>query len=161
MVNGVVVQAGNREPVFHAVRDAESTTDVRVVDGFLQRFGGISFRLDSASERVARSIGIVASAPIFITRSVLSFAQQWTKRAGSGSFLHGVWRLMRGNARMTPLVLVSHHFMNREQLESTEGQERLAHCVFKVPINGEMLSMCEVNALGVREQYYAELANAG
>ena len=161
MVNGMVVQTGSREPVFHAVRDAESTMDVRVVDGFLQRFGGISFRMDSASERVARSIGVIAAAPAFMVRSVAAFARQWTQRAGTGSSFRGVWRLLRGTARVTPLVLVSHHFMNREQLESTEGQDRLAHCVFKVPINGEMLSMCEVNALGVREQYYAQLANAG
>ena len=161
MVNGVVMHAVNREPVFHAVRDAESSTDVRVVDGFLQRFGGISFRLDSASERVARSVGIVVAEPAFIFRSVLAFARQWTQRAGAGSSWRGAWHLLRGKARMTPLVLVSHHFMNRDQLSSPEGQERLSHCVFKVPINGQMLSMCEVNALGVREQYYTELANAG
>ncbi len=160
MVNGVVVRVGDRAPSFFAVRDADLPTDVRVVDGFLQRFGGISFRRDTGAERVARSIGVVSAAPAFIVRSVASFARQWTQRAGDGSSLRGAWRMLRGRARATPLVLVSHHFMNREQLESADGQERLAHCVFRVPINGELLSMCEVNALGVRERYYAELAVA-
>lgn len=160
MVNGVVVRVGDREPQFFAVRDADAPTDVRVVDGFLQRFGGISFRLDSASERVARSAGVIAAAPAFILRSVAEFARQWTQRAGDRSSVRGTWRLLRGRARMTPLVLVSHHFMSREQLETADGQDRLAHCVFRVPINGELMSMCEVNALGVRERYYAELATA-
>lgn len=48
--------------------------------------------------------------------------------------------------------------MSREQLETPPGRERLAHCVFHVDLNGETLSMCEANALGRREAFYAELA---
>jgi uncharacterized radical SAM superfamily Fe-S cluster-containing enzyme len=69
--------------------------------------------------------------------------------------------LATGRARVTPLVLVSHHFMSRAELETPLGQERLAHCVFHVPVDGELVSMCEVNALGVRERYYAQLARRG
>ncbi len=56
-----------------------------------------------------------------------------------------------------PTVLVSHHFMSRAELESPLGAERVAHCVFHVPIGDRLVSMCEVNALGARERYYAEV----
>jgi hypothetical protein len=51
--------------------------------------------------------------------------------------------------------------MSRDELETPLGRERLAHCVFHVPVDGELVSMCEVNALGVRERYYAQLARRG
>jgi hypothetical protein len=43
------------------------------------------------------------------------------------------------------------------ELESPLGAERVARCVFHVPISDRLVSMCEVNALGARERYYAEV----
>lgn len=37
-------------------------------------------------------------------------------------------------------------------------EERLALCVFHVPVGGKLRPMCEVNATPLREEYYAELA---
>ena len=56
------------------------------------------------------------------------------------------------------LLFVSHHFMSKAQLETPLGQERVQQCVFTVPVNGQLVSMCEVNALGIREEYYAQIA---
>lgn len=77
-----------------------------------------------------------------------------------GRMLRGAWRMATGTAVMAPLALVSHHFMSRDEIETREGRERLKHCVFRVPIDGELISMCEVNALGIRDQYYASLNHA-
>jgi hypothetical protein len=88
------------------------------------------------------------------------FALHWLRRVGDGGAWRGLWRLFSGASKTTSLVLVSHHFMSKDELESPLGQERLAHCVFRVPINGQMLSMCEVNALGIRERYYEALGPA-
>jgi hypothetical protein len=162
MVNGVVVRrAGGAGPDafrYHALRDADDATDVRVVDGFLQRFGGVSFRLDSRAELVARCAGIARQAPRFVFGNLLPYARHWLRRVGGGSAVRGARLLAAGRATATPLVLVSHHFMSRDELQTPSGRERLAHCVFRVPVDGELLSMCEVNALGVRERYYAGLA---
>ncbi len=46
---------------------------------------------------------------------------------------------------IAPLLLVVHKFMNAEELDTPIGQERLQVCVFKVPVDGKMISMCEVN----------------
>jgi hypothetical protein len=161
MVNGVVVRAPGEPPRYHAIRDADDPTDVRVVDGFLRRFGGVSFRLDSPARAAARCVGLAAAAPGFVLDGVLPYAAHWLRRVGGGRAARGLWRLATRRATATPLVLVSHHFMSREELETPLGRERLAHCVFHVPIDGELVSMCEVNALGIRERYYAQLARRG
>jgi hypothetical protein len=161
MVNGVVVRGPDGPPRYHAIRDAEDPLDVRVVDGFLQRFGGVSFRLDSKAELAARCLGIARRAPGFVLGSLGPFARHWLRRVGAGSALRGARLLATKRATATPLVLVSHHFMSREELETPLGRERLAHCVFQVPVDGELVSMCEVNALGVRERYYAQLTRRG
>lgn len=160
MVNGVVVDGPGGERAYHALRDARSATDVRVVDGFLKRFGGISFRLDAPRARRARMAGLVRAEPRFVLGNLLPYAGHWLRRVGAGSAARGAWRLARKRATARPLVFVSHHFMSREELETPLGRERLAHCVFQVPVDGELVSMCEVNALGIRERYYAQLARA-
>jgi hypothetical protein len=158
MVNGIAVRHPRDRVRFHALRDAREEIDVRVVDGFLSRFGGISFRLDSARERRTRLAAVTLAAPRFILGNLLPYAAHWLRRIGEGHVLHGAWRLATGTAVIAPLALVSHHFMSREEVETPQGRERLEHCVFRVPVNDELISMCEVNALGVREEYYASLS---
>ncbi len=41
------------------------------------------------------------------------------------------------------------------------GQERLHLCAFQVPIDGALCSMCEVNALGLRHELYANMRVEG
>lgn len=52
---GVVAAQKGSSPRFHPVRTEGDPLDQRVVDGFLTRFGGISFRLDDGAERWATS----------------------------------------------------------------------------------------------------------
>ena len=61
--------------------------------------------------------------------------------------------LLRGErVSIAPLLLVVHKFMNAEELDTPIGQERLQACVFKVPVDGKMISMCEVNATPLRRR---------
>jgi hypothetical protein len=61
--------------------------------------------------------------------------------------------------RIDGLTLTSHHFMSPAELATDLGRERLAACVFRLPAKGEMIPMCQVNAGGVRERFYAEIAS--
>ena len=144
------------------VREAQRKTGLplRAVDGFLSRFGGISFRLDGGRQRAARMVGVMLHAPRFVASRALPYLTAWVRRAGNGRVLRGVRKLLTHETQLQPLVLVSHHFMSRDEIESDAGRERLAHCVFHVPMNGRLVSMCEVNAMGLREQYYGQLATA-
>ena len=51
--------------------------------------------------------------------------------------------------------------MSADELETPIGRERLDLCAFQVPIEGEMRSMCEVNALGLRDRFYERLQSNG
>jgi hypothetical protein len=61
--------------------------------------------------------------------------------------------------RVDGLTLTSHHFMSPADLATGTGRARLDACVFRLPVNGEMLPMCQVNAGGVRDAFYGELEN--
>jgi MoaA/NifB/PqqE/SkfB family radical SAM enzyme len=145
---------------FHPVRQQGDAVDERVVDGFLQRFGGLSFRRDSRAAALARVVGLVTRAPVFVARSVAPYAWHWLNRLSPGAPLRGLAQLARGRLTTQGFLFVSHHFMSRAQLATPLGQERVAQCVFHVPVNGALVSMCEVNALGIRETYYAEITSA-
>ena len=54
--------------------------------------------------------------------------------------------------RIRPWILVVHGFMNREELSTPLGRERLAACVFRVPVDGRLVPMCELNATDLRLQ---------
>lgn len=63
--------------------------------------------------------------------------------------------------RLDGLTLTSHHFMSPAELATDLGRERLAACVFRLPYRGEMVPMCRMNAAGLREELYAEMAETG
>ncbi len=50
--------------------------------------------------------------------------------------------------------------MGRTELATATGRERLALCVFKAPVGDRLVSMCELNALGLRDRYYDGLREA-
>jgi len=133
--------------------------DVHIVDGFIRRFGGITFRVDDTRARWMRLAAVTLAAPVFILGNLVPYAiHTGSARIGEGRAVRGAWPMATGTAVVAPLALVSHHFMSREEIGSPLGRERLAHCVFRVAVVGSLVSTCEVNALGVREQYYASLA---
>ena len=52
--------------------------------------------------------------------------------------------------RVHPFSVVVHNFMDAREMETDRGRERLAACAFKVPVEGQMVSMCELNATDLR-----------
>jgi hypothetical protein len=159
-VHGLVAREGDRA-TFHPVRESGDPVDERVVDGFLGRFGGITFRVGTRADHLAKLCGVVLAAPGFVLRNLLPFARHWARRLSPHAPHRAVLALLRGRLRLQGLAIVSHHFMSRAEIESPVGQERLRQCVFHVAVGGELVSMCEVNALGVREQLYRQLERAG
>ena len=49
-----------------------------------------------------------------------------------------------------PLAIIVHKFMNHDELDTALGRERLSACVLKLPVNGRLISMCEMNATDLR-----------
>ncbi len=106
----------------------------------LDRLGGASFRLDTRPRAALRAAQVLLRHPHFLLRRGMPFA----------------WRLWRrvGSVRADYFCIVSHHFMSAGEIGTPLGRERLALCAFKVPVDGRLESMCAVNALGLREDYY-------
>lgn len=160
-VHGLLVTRPGQSPSYLPVRVDGEPVGPPEVDGFLERFGGVSFRHDSADEAMMRALALFCRAPWFLSRSVVRLTGAWLQRIAPDAPA-AAWReWWRGDLRVDPFVVVSHHFMSRAQLETPLGRERLAHCVFHVDIDGVTRSMCEVNALGGRAAFYERLAAGG
>ncbi len=68
----------------------------------------------------------------------------WRERRQTLPMLGDLLRLRGLSVR--PLLAVVHRFMDAEELSTPLGQERLDACVFKLSVDGELISMCELNA---------------
>jgi 7,8-dihydro-6-hydroxymethylpterin dimethyltransferase len=160
-VHGFALSEDGAPPDFYPLRLAGDAADEATIEGYLRRFGGASFRRDTKAQARARLVGLFLRAPAFWLGRVLPYF--WRKAGtmapdGPGAL---VFRLLRGRARVQHFNIVSHHFMSRAQIETPLGQERLKMCVFMVPVGERLVSMCEVNALGVRESLYASMRRPG
>jgi pyruvate-formate lyase-activating enzyme len=159
-VQGVVVHQPGTPPAFHALFHPDELRDRALLDAWLARFGGLTLRLDGSGRALARLTGVVARAPALALGRVLPFLLGWPRRLDPAHPWRLVARWLLGRARLDYLNIVSHHFMSRAELATPLGQERLALCVFKAPVDGELVSMCELNALGGRDRYYERLRGA-
>lgn len=116
--------------------------EMRALTELLDRAGGASFRLDTRWQAMRRLAGMAVRHGLFAITRLLPQA----------------WKLWRrtGTLRANYFCVVSHHFMSAAETATQEGQERLELCAFKVPIDGRLESMCAVNALGLREEFYRD-----
>jgi len=147
---------GEEPRLFRAIRDEPG--DVAVMREFFELgLGGVAFRDDDRLEKTARFLGMVRTAPGWM----LGRVRRWIGgrcRAEAGMPLSRfLFDGLRGKLRIDGLTLTSHHFMSPQEVQTPLGQERLAACVFRLPYQGEMVPMCQMNADGVRERFYAEI----
>lgn len=143
--------------VFEALR--EETEDAALMEEFFALgLGGVAFRDDRPVEKALRALGLLRAAPGFF----LVRARRWLGRrlrAEAGTSLGRLaLSLLAGRTKLGSFTLTSHHFMSPAELETERGKARLDACVFRLPYRGEMVPMCRMNAAGVRERLYAEIA---
>lgn len=156
-VQGLVVSRPHRVPEFVALFRGDDDRDRAFKEQFFDRFGGISFRLDNHRiEAGVRLFTMLVRQPRLMAIELPAFVSRKAAETGGG-WLKFVWSWLRGTHPAHYLNIVSHHFMDAAELATPLGRERLDSCVFKVPIRGELVSMCAVNALGYRERYYESL----
>ncbi len=123
----------------------------------LDAIGGLTFRLDAPASSRIRALSLVARHGVVLAREGGPLLQSFLRRVFGARPWVGLLRALRAGARVHYLNLVSHHFMGPAELQTERGQERCAHCAFKVPIDGELVSMCEANAGGRRDAFYQRL----
>ena len=160
-VQGLVVALPGRSPRFHPLLRYDDPVQAERLDRLLDGLGGLTFRLDGSRERFARALAVLLRHGALLARDALPLVLDLVRRSlGDAPVRELVPALVRGRLRANYLNLVSHHFMGAAELRTEAGRERCAECVFKVPIDGELVSMCEANAGGRRDDFYARLAGA-
>jgi hypothetical protein len=156
-VHGVALFDEGRDPVFHPLWLEGEERDERAILGYLDRWGGASFRRDTPAQARARLLALIARDPVFWAGRVVPYLWGQVRRMAPQGPLTLLLRLLRGSARAHHFNVVSHHFMSREEILTPQGRERLDLCVFRVPVGDKLVSMCEVNALGWRDRFYHEI----
>jgi hypothetical protein len=120
----------------------------------LDRLGGASFRIDTRTQAAVKALKMAARHPGFLLNRVLPYTWRLLMQVGEGNSWRLISELLLGRAKLYYFNIISHHFMGREEAKSPLGQERLAACAFKAPVRGELKPMCEINAFGLRQDYY-------
>ena len=147
---------GEAPRVFSIFREGDPGDEALLADFHARGLAGINFRDDTTLERVCRALGVALNNPLWIAGPARRFLA--SRLAHFGTSLPGLaWDLARRRVRLDGFSIVSHHFMSGAELSSPVGEERLAACAFKLPVDGRMVSMCEVNAGGLREAFYSGL----
>lgn len=134
------------------VRRTDKEIDARFFDSLLGgRFRG--FHTDGAdgAELLGRCLGLLAREPRYML--------EWPLYGVYRAISHLSWAprffaaVARGEAWfIRPFVFVIHQFMSEEEMATELGQERLDACGFRVPVEGKMVSMCELNGTELRAQ---------
>jgi len=128
--------------------------DRRIAEKFFDRFAGLTFRADSRVHAIARSLGMILRAPWFTGVELPCYAIGSLRRFSEGRLVKFVLEWFSGRSRIDRLTIVTHHFMNAEEIQSPLGKERVKHCAFRVPFDGDLVSMCEFNATDARQRFY-------
>jgi molybdenum cofactor biosynthesis enzyme MoaA len=157
-VQGIVVDRGDDGPRFYPLYNNRDEKTLQFLAEFQQRFGGVSLRALSPAKRFRRMLAAGLRESRFVLTSVLPFLLRSLSQYHPAGFPGTLASWITGQTKLHYLNIVSHHFMNRAELETPLGRERLDLCAFKVPIHGALVSMCEVNATDIRDRYYSSLA---
>ncbi len=142
-----VVHYGNERRIVQVHRP-NASVDRWFMSGLLQsRLGGFVHDGEPLPEVAARLAGIFLRDP----RLPASAAAYCIYRAGTerGWLPDLIKTIARGHPwSVRTLSVVVHHFMSPEQLASHQGRDRARACAFRLPVDGRMVSMCELNAHG-------------
>ena len=151
------IRFGDEIRVMEVKRENKSI-DARFVDELLSgAFRG--FHVDGADFPVliGRWLGLFARSPkylwqwpVYAVYRVADGNLSWLPRFAKTVLTGGDWKV-------TPAAIVVHNFMSSHELTTEHAKERLASCSFKVPVDGQMISMCELNGRGIREQQNRDL----
>lgn len=155
-VQGIVVSEAGAPPRFVPLYGTDRR-DRALFARLAERLGGLTFRLDSSAAALARIAGVLGRHGFFLAARLPAAVARLCRRIDPEHPLRLAWNVLRRRTRLSYLNVVSHHFMSRDEIETPRGQERLGACAFRVPIGGDLVPMCAVNALGIREQHYRGL----
>ncbi len=155
-----VVRFGGEHRLMEIKREGERVDEWFFDEVMNSAFNG--FYVDGVDDAalLGKWLGMFLKSPKYIWQwPAYSAYRSWFDRDWVPRFVKTV--LTGGEWSVTPLVLIVHNFMSREEIQTEKGQERLAACSFRLPveIDGEtrMVSMCEMNGTELRKKKNLEV----
>jgi hypothetical protein len=135
--------------------------DVAIMEDFFDRgLGGVAFRDDRPLEMAARGAGILCRQPRWLFGAVRNWINGRLRGELGTSFGPLLLAGLAKKVRVDGVTLTSHHFMDAGELNTDVGRARLGACVFRLPYDGKMVPMCQMNAGGLRDEAYAAIARS-
>lgn len=149
-----VVSFGNQREIVESVRRG-NRWDRWIMARGVATFGGIGVVGSTIAERVVRNLSMMLRHPaLLLALPFYGLYRLWGMRRLA---LAAALQLLKLKpVRVQALAFVIHRFMDAEELSTPLGQERLDACVFKLPVDGKLVSMCQMNASGLRRQLNLE-----
>ncbi len=148
----LVLHVGRKRFLMEAVRKNQ-VTDRNLLAKFMRDFGGLDLNDRPVREQVPRVLGVLFRKPWWILRA-LSYAVYRLFSERKVLWRMALCFIKKPRLRVRAFCLVIHSFMDAETMATEVGKKRLSACAFKVPYQGEMVSMCAFNGLGIRDDSY-------
>lgn len=146
----LVVSFGEGHHLVEVVRQEEQW-DLRFFRRALRKFGPhVDFNLVWWRHVLKLFLPVLRNPDMVVELPFYALYRLWGLRRWLGRL---AWYWARGRkVRIRPLLIVVHKFMSPDELETPLGRERLEACVFKLPVDGGMVSMCQMNATPLRRE---------
>ncbi|MEM9294016.1 MAG: hypothetical protein AAGD01_20215 [Acidobacteriota bacterium] len=150
-----VLKLGDRYRIFEGVREGKAW-DLGFMNRALNAWSGFTTRGSSRSESALAILSLlVRNLPLLAESVPYTLYRMVGYRSWLLDLLKALAAPLRGrlpSLKVNILALVIHRFMSPEEIDTPLGQERLDACVFQVPVDGQMVSMCTLNATDLRAQ---------
>ncbi len=146
-----VVRFGERVEVVPVARE-----DAPVDSWFMRQLNDSAFEGfnpdDGSQARAAGALaGLFARSPDFLWKwPAYSLYRLLGERRWLPEFLMARARGERCFVR--PFAIIVHNFMSAADLDTDEGRARLQACAFRLPVDGEMVPMCQFNGTEARRE---------
>jgi len=152
MIPVVIARVGEQLCVLETAR-AGKRWDRSYLRRLLQAVGGYTVRGKSRGENLLGIASLTLRNPLLLFETPFyGLYRIWGDRKDLVRII--LQAVRRRTTSVRPLALVVHKFMSSGELETPLGRERLQACTFRVPVEGEMIPMCQLNATGLRSKLY-------
>ncbi len=143
-----VISVGDRREVLECVPEGDAR-GLEIMSRLLAIFGGLGPILNAPVRGIARRVAVALGNPGTAAAAIgYGLGRAWATRRRLASIARDALRAR--TIRIRPWILVIHRFMSPDELSTPLGRERLEACVFRLPVDGRMVSMCEMNATDLR-----------
>ncbi len=147
----LLARVGQKTIIFEGVRSKNPKDEAMLAEAINTVGATINWGLPW-QENISQFLTILLKNPRFLAKTLRYTGYRfWSERRKLAQLLLNIIQ-QKELPQLNPFLFIIHNFMSPGDLKTEEGKARLEACIFKVPVDGKMISMCEMNATGIREK---------